>query len=91
MREPAPYDVVVSKAGHDAGKLFVVVGTREGRLLLCDGKNRRLERPKCKSSKHVRTVRSGASAPAGDREIRETIALAAQEAAAKEEMLLGKG
>ena len=89
MRDPAPYDLVVSKAGHDKGKLFVLVGAKEGKLLLCDGKNRRLANPKSKSPKHVRVVRPGLDAPASDKDIRKTIALAASDAAAKEEMLLG--
>ncbi len=89
MRDPAPYDLVISKAGHDKGKLFVVTGTQEGKLLLCDGKNRRLANPKGKSPKHVRVVRMGSETPASDKDIRKTIALAASEAAAKEEMLLG--
>ena len=86
---PAPYDVVVSLAGHDRGKLFQVVGAGEDRVLLCDGRNRRLENPKGKSPKHVRVAVRCATAPATDREIRKTLALAA-EAAAKEERLLGK-
>lgn len=89
MRDPAPYDLVVSKAGHDKGKLFVVTGTKDGKLLLCDGKNRRMANPKGKSPKHVRVVRPGSDAPASDKDIRKTIALAASGAAAKEEMLLG--
>lgn len=90
MREPAPYDLVVSTAGHDKGKFFLVTGVQNGRVLLCDGKNRRMANPKGKSPKHVRVVRAGAPAPASDREIRKTIALAAQNAAAKEEVLLGE-
>ena len=91
MLDPAPYDVIVSRAGHDRGKHFMVVGVREdGKLLLCDGKNRRLAAPKGKSPKHVRLAMTGFQKPAGDREIRRTIALAASNAAAKEEMLLGQ-
>jgi len=90
MNAPAPYDVVVSRAGHDKGKAFMVVGTENGRLFLCDGKNRRLANPKSKSPKHVRVVVSGRERPQSDMAIRKTIALAAQNAAAKEEMLLGE-
>ena len=89
MNSPAPYDVVVSLAGHDRGKFFQVIGVREERLLLCDGKNRRMENPKSKSPRHVRVADQGAQAPATNREIRKTLALAAA-AAAKEERLLGK-
>ncbi len=90
MNSPAPCDVVVSLAGHDRGKLYQVVGVREERLLLCDGRNRRLENPKRKSPRHVSVAVKSASAPATDREIRRTISLAAN-AAAKEEGTFGKG
>ena len=91
MLDPAPYDVIVSRAGHDRGRFQMVVGVREdGRLLLCDGKNRRLVNPKCKSPKHVRVAVRGSDRPASDREIRTTLALAAQNAAAKEEKRLGE-
>ena len=89
MNRPAPYDTVVSLAGHDRGRFFLVIGTEGERLLLCDGKNRRMDNPKSKSPRHVRVVRQSASAPATDREIRKTLALAA-EAAAKEEQHLGE-
>ena len=89
MNDPAPYDVVISLAGHDKGKYFMVTGREGARLLLCDGKNRRLENPKSKSPRHVRVARRGSQEPGSDKEIRKTIALAAGEAAAKEEILLG--
>ena len=91
MLDPAPYDVVVSGAGHDRGKYLMVVGVREdGRLLLCDGKNRRLENPKCKSPKHVRVAARSSGEPGSDRAIRTTLALTAKNAAAKEEKRLGE-
>ena len=90
MRIPAPYDVVVSLAGHDRGKLFQVTGRQDGRLLVCDGRNRRMEDPKVKSPKHVRIVAPCGDAPATDKDIRQALAQAAREAAAKEGDLLGK-
>ena len=90
MRTPAPYDVVVSLAGHDGGKLFLVTGKQGDRLRLCDGRNRRLENPKIKSPKHVRIVAEGGNAPATDREVRQTLAQAAHLTAAKEGKLLGE-
>lgn len=90
MPDPMPYDVVEFRAGHDRGKLFLVVGAREGRLLLCDGKNRRLANPKCKSPKHVRVAVRGSEKPASDKVIRTTLAQAALNAAAKEEKRLGE-
>ncbi len=91
MRTPAPYDVVVSLAGHDRGRLFQVIAAEDGRLLVCDGRNRKLEDPKLKSPKHVRIVAAGGSAPATDKDIRQTLAQTAQAAAAKEGKLLGEG
>ena len=91
MRRPQPYDVVVSLAGHDGGKLYMVTGAAGERLLLSDGKLRRLENPKSKSPKHVRLVAEGVSPPETDRDIRQTLAQAAQRlAAAKEGKLLGE-
>ncbi len=90
MRRPEPYDIVVSLAGHDEGKLFMVTGTAGEKLLLCDGKNRKMDAPKSKSPKHVRVVVRGEAPPATDREIRQTLAQAAEAAPAKEGRLLGE-
>ena len=90
MRMPEPYDVVQSLAGHDGGRLYVVTGRQGERLLLCDGRLRKLENPKCKSPRHVRLVAGGGTPPAADIEIRQTLAQAAQYAAAKEGKLLGE-
>lgn len=46
--------VVVSLCGHDKGKLYVVVGKSEEKLLLCDGKNKKLASPKVKNEKHLK-------------------------------------
>ena len=90
MRRPQPYDVVLSLAGHDSGKLYVVTGAAGERLLLSDGKLRKLQNPKSKSPKHVRLVAECESSPATDREVRQTLVQAAREAAAKEGKLLGE-
>ena len=50
--------IVRSLAGRDKGALFCVVGTEGAYLLLCDGKRRRVERPKRKKAIHT--------APAGE-------------------------
>ena len=52
----------VALCGHDAGKIYFVVGVqnrREGEalLLLSDGKNRPIAKPKAKKPKHVRLLR----------------------------------
>ena len=49
-------DVVTSRAGHDAGKLFYVIGTDPAFLFLANGKDRTLEKPKRKKRKHVQKV-----------------------------------
>ena len=48
--------VVVSLRGHDKGKLYVVVGESEKKLLLCDGKNKKLSHPKVKNKKHLKEI-----------------------------------
>lgn len=45
--------IVLSAAGRDKGAFLLCVGEREGFLLVCDGKNRPLERPKRKNPRHV--------------------------------------
>ena len=49
-------DVVVSTAGRDAGALFYVIGTEDEYLLLVNGKDRSLEKPKRKKRKHANKV-----------------------------------
>ena len=45
--------VVLSKCGHDEGRIYVVVAEHESFLYLCDGDKRTLETPKKKRRKHV--------------------------------------
>ena len=45
--------VVRSLAGHDKGELMVIAGFEKDKVLVCDGKHRRLEKPKCKNPKHL--------------------------------------
>ena len=45
--------VVRSKAGRDKNKLMAVTGIQGNKLLLCDGKERKLEKPKLKNPLHV--------------------------------------
>ena len=49
-------DVVEATAGRDAGKWFFVIATEDGHVLLSNGKDRPLEKPKRKKCKHVRKV-----------------------------------
>ena len=46
-------DVVVATAGRDQGKLFYVVGTDPVYLMLANGKDRTLDKPKRKKRKHA--------------------------------------
>ena len=45
--------VVISNAGRDKTKLMVVVKETENYLLVCDGKERPVTRPKRKNPKHL--------------------------------------
>ena len=45
--------VVCSAAGRDKGRFMVVVGVNGDFPLVCDGKERPLERPKLKNPKHL--------------------------------------
>ena len=49
-------DVVVSTAGRDTGEWFYVIGREECFLLLANGRNRTLEKPKRKRLRHVQKV-----------------------------------
>ena len=49
-------DVVISTAGRDQGKLFYVIGTDPVYLMLVNGKDRTMEKPKRKKRKHVQKV-----------------------------------
>ncbi|QNM04889.1 KOW domain-containing RNA-binding protein [Qiania dongpingensis] len=46
----------ISKAGHDKGKLYAVIGYREGKYLLADGRIRTLEKAKPKKEKHLQFI-----------------------------------
>lgn len=45
--------VARSLAGRDKGKLLLVTGSRGNRVLVCDGKERPLSRPKAKNPRHL--------------------------------------
>ena len=49
-------DVVTSTAGRDQGSLFYVIGTDGEFLMLANGKDRTLDKPKRKKRKHVQKV-----------------------------------
>ena len=45
--------IVFSKAGRDKTKPMVIVAQTDEHILVCDGKERKLERPKRKNPKHL--------------------------------------
>ena len=49
-------DVVISTAGRDAGELFYVLEADDIWLLLANGKDRTIEKPKRKKRKHTNKV-----------------------------------
>ena len=49
-------DVVTSVAGRDAGTWFYVIKTDDTYLYLCNGKDRTIEKPKKKKTKHTKKV-----------------------------------
>ena len=49
-------DVVLSTAGRDAGEIFYVIGIEQPHLLLVNGKDRTIEKPKKKKTKHTKKV-----------------------------------
>lgn len=56
--KPIPFEIgriAISKQGHDKGSWLVVVGLVDQQyVLVADGKNRKLEKPKKKQTKHLR-------------------------------------
>ena len=81
-------DVVVSTAGHDQGKLFYVIDEDANYLVLANGKDRTLDKPKRKKRRHVQKVlrsetRVAAKLISGDKvlnsELRRDLAFHAKE------------
>ncbi len=46
----------VSKAGHDKGKMYLIIGEENDLVYLADGKTRGVENPKKKKKKHLQTA-----------------------------------
>lgn len=47
----------VSRAGHDSGRVYVIIGTDGAYVYLADGKIRTLDRPKKKKKKHIQVIK----------------------------------
>lgn len=67
--------VVISKAGHDKGELAVIAGFDKDKVLVCDGKHRLLEKPKCKNPKHLEVTHMllNKDSMATNRKLRQTL------------------
>ena len=85
-------DVVVSRAGRDQGEWFYVIDADDTYLLLANGKDRTLDKPKRKKRKHVEMVlrsetRVAAKLKSGDKvlngELRRDLAFLARENASE--------
>ncbi len=73
--------IVISTAGRDRGRTMVIVAKTENYLLVCDGKERRLERPKRKNPKHLKLTNTclTASQLKTNRSLRKALAVAVYE------------
>ncbi len=49
--------IVISRAGHDKGSFLAVTGSEDGRVLVADGKERPIAKPKRKNPKHLAMTR----------------------------------
>ncbi len=49
----------VSKAGHDKGRMYIILKEEGEYVYLADGKLRTVENPKKKKKKHVQPVKTG--------------------------------
>ena len=69
--------VVRSVAGRDTGYLLAVMQADEKRVLVCDGKERRLEKPKQKNPLHIAPSKTvlDAEAMATNRSLKKALAI----------------
>jgi len=57
MEEFKPASLVMSVAGRDKGKMFIIIGRiDENYVYISDGRMRRAEKPKKKKIKHLRII-----------------------------------
>lgn len=77
--------VVISSAGHDSGRWFVVTGAEGGVVYVADGRERKLLSPKKKNFRHVR-VTTGFIDPNGltDRKLRSALSALSTQSIAEE-------
>ena len=67
--------IVKSLKGHDKGDLLMIADFDEKRVLLCDGKQRKLNKPKVKNLKHIELTEFEVDIKAvdTDRKLRKTL------------------
>jgi ribosomal protein L14E/L6E/L27E len=58
-----------SRAGHDKGQIYVIVGEEGAYAYLADGRLKRVEKPKRKNIKHLQVIKAK-----GDEALREKLA-----------------
>lgn len=51
----------LSRAGHDKGKVYIIIGEAGEYLYVADGQSRTVERPKRKNRKHIQVAKKGTS------------------------------
>lgn len=56
VQTPEAGGVAESLAGHDRGRLYLIVGTEGGRVLLADGAAHPAQQPKKKNVRHLRLL-----------------------------------
>ncbi len=56
----------ISLAGHDAGKIYLIVQTHSNYVELVDGKIRTLDHPKKKKKKHIQIIKEQYDIAAAD-------------------------
>ena len=67
--------IVRANAGRDKQKFFVVVGLTQNKVLIADGKSRKLENPKQKNPKHLSmTTRSVNTENLTDKQLKSILA-----------------
>lgn len=65
--------VVKSKAGHDKELFFVALEVKDGRALIADGRERRVEKPKLKNLKHLAPTGTVTDLPKTNKQLRKLL------------------
>lgn len=56
MKQYQVGNLAKSLAGHDKGRIYMIIREEEEMVYLADGKKRLIERPKCKRKKHIQPI-----------------------------------